>query len=344
MTSSQTTDLQFTPDFYQSREILIAELMTPDSSNAVFARRRGQEWVFETRFDDLAWKEGEIGSSPTPVSMGELIAMLDDTKLVEWVHENTDAFFVWESDIYPGLSAYYERQNAALEAALPASILERLRREGTIVYRHETDEGRPGGAWADYVYELDGEYWTYLSGDEELDGPFGDLDDALSASFDISSVSVSHDSTESTAAEMASQMSLDFASEGDTVRLNGEEWRVVREEVPSPVSRQEVLRMLRTVAVRAGSSDAGGAAAAPAQHRAEVASHHDPAADAAAAAVEALRTALESGEEIDLPGRLQAYPDEDPEIVELLEAIRVRGYEAEPAAKPTSVLRLVRVS
>jgi hypothetical protein len=290
-----------------------------------------------------------------------LIELLDRTRIVEEVRAGGEDA-VWQSDLYPELRAYYEaRQPDSADEEDDGedwddedgddedwddededdTTVEPFEHGGTTVLRHETDEGRPGGAWADYIYELDGEYWTYLSSEDQVDGPYASLEDAMSEAFELSSVSVSYSAPGMTAAEIAALFSLEYAEEGDSVWLNGENWEVVLEASAAPVSQDAVCSVLATIAAEERSRTGPDAYSDLRKSRPDLAAMGVAFARAQSERMVALRREIEEGEDIDVKARLSDWAEKYPEIAELVAAIESNGYTTEPASEPISWLRLV---
>lgn len=83
----------------------------------IYVKRVGWHWVFGHSGDMMGM---EMDRSTTPLSLGQLIGMLEDTELIE--HFRTtgkyDRNFVlaWESTLYPQLRLHYERENEEWQA------------------------------------------------------------------------------------------------------------------------------------------------------------------------------------------------------------------------------------
>ena len=94
-------------------ELMLASLEIEgnfDFFNAVFVRRVGWYWTLEGSFDSV---RSALGRSTTPLSLAELVELLDGTGLIEHFREMSaeeDDSIYSDSTVYPGLRLYYQQQ------------------------------------------------------------------------------------------------------------------------------------------------------------------------------------------------------------------------------------------
>lgn len=93
------------PEHIEGAEITIAELSSGDFSNTVGAVRIGWFWEITGHFDGAG--RTVLARSTTPISMEALIAILDDTQLVDHFREAGEDDVIWSSVVYPHLEQYY---------------------------------------------------------------------------------------------------------------------------------------------------------------------------------------------------------------------------------------------
>ncbi|WP_026370077.1 hypothetical protein [Kallotenue papyrolyticum] len=100
--------------------------------------------------------------------------------------------------------------------------------EGELVYSLYWDSGAPGaGADSEAVYLWDEEYFAVLSYEEEMQGPFATLREAIEAC-ELNYVNESVeaiDSTELRAAEIAALLRTDAETSLQRLTINNEDWQ-----------------------------------------------------------------------------------------------------------------------
>ena len=101
------------PEELEGDEVTIATLDTSfPYDNYVTAQRVGWEWRYVGNLDSVVQR---LDSAPMPLTLGDLISLLDGTGLIEHFQESEgeseyeeDEYpHAWESDIYDELGAYY---------------------------------------------------------------------------------------------------------------------------------------------------------------------------------------------------------------------------------------------
>lgn len=95
-----------------------------------------------------------------------------------------------------------------------------LQSKGRLVYTIVTEEG--SGMWGQYVYKLDGQYYSYDMGDDEVDGPYSSLVNA--APLNVGPATSSVTSSELTKDELKAILNTDYMRPGDVISVNGSDW------------------------------------------------------------------------------------------------------------------------
>lgn len=100
--------------------------------------------------------------------------------------------------------------------------------EGELVYSLYWDSGGPGaGAEYESVYLWEGQYFAVLSYEEEMQGPFATLREAIEACelTYVNEAVEAIDSTELRAAEIAALLRTDAETSLQRLTINNEEWQ-----------------------------------------------------------------------------------------------------------------------
>ena len=101
------------PEEIEGDEVTIATLDTSfPYYNCVTAQRVGWEWRYVGHLDSVVQR---LDSAPRPLTLGDLISLLDDTGLIEHFqesegeseYEEEEYPHAWESDIYDELGTHY---------------------------------------------------------------------------------------------------------------------------------------------------------------------------------------------------------------------------------------------
>lgn len=86
---------------------IATEQAVMDFSNSIVVRRVGWFWSYSGYLDGI---DMPLESSTTPVSMKELIEIIESTGLTDHFHEQGESV-LWQSDFYPELETYYEMED-----------------------------------------------------------------------------------------------------------------------------------------------------------------------------------------------------------------------------------------
>jgi hypothetical protein len=96
------------PEEIEGEKIRIASLDTSfEYYNEVTAQRVGWEWRYVGSLDSVLQ---HLDSDPRPLTLGELVGLLDGTGLIDHFQESEGGEgypHAWESDIYAELGEYY---------------------------------------------------------------------------------------------------------------------------------------------------------------------------------------------------------------------------------------------